>query len=67
MEPAQHKAEDGFEHDPVEEDDEYGLDAPTPTSDSLDLDNRVLCPDGACIGVIGPDGRCMECGKPAEE
>ncbi len=25
-------------------------------------ENRVLCPDGNCIGVIGPDGRCTECG-----
>jgi hypothetical protein len=25
---------------------------------------RVLCSDGACIGVIGPDGKCKECGKP---
>jgi len=24
---------------------------------------RVLCPDGACIGVIGDDGRCKVCGK----
>lgn len=24
--------------------------------------DRVLCPDGNCIGVIGPDGRCGECG-----
>ncbi len=31
-------------------------------SDS-DWDNRVLCSDGNCIGVIGPDGRCKECGK----
>lgn len=23
---------------------------------------RELCPDGACIGVIGADGRCRECG-----
>ena len=29
----------------------------------LDWDNRVLCSDGSCIGVIGPDGRCKECGK----
>ncbi len=28
--------------------------------------NRRLCPDGSCIGVIGPDGRCKECGRPAE-
>ncbi len=25
---------------------------------------RTLCSDEACIGVIGPDGRCKECGKP---
>ena len=31
--------------------------------ETLDLDDRVLCPDGACIGVIGPDGRCSECGR----
>ncbi|MBL0713618.1 MAG: hypothetical protein JJV98_07940 [Desulfosarcina sp.] len=29
--------------------------------------NRRLCPDGNCIGVIGPDGRCKECGRPAGE
>ena len=27
--------------------------------------DRRLCSDGNCIGVIGPDGRCKECGKPA--
>jgi hypothetical protein len=26
--------------------------------------NRVLCSDGSCIGVVGPDGRCKVCGKP---
>jgi hypothetical protein len=31
-----------------------------------DLDNRVLCPDGSCIGVIGPDGLCKVCGKHGE-
>jgi hypothetical protein len=30
------------------------------------LENRVLCTDGNCIGVIGPDGRCQVCGKEAE-
>lgn len=34
------------------------------TSDESDWDRRVLCSDGNCIGVIGPDGRCTECGKP---
>jgi len=26
-------------------------------------ENRRLCPDGNCIGIIGPDGRCGICGK----
>ncbi len=30
----------------------------------VDLASRKLCSDGTCIGVIGPDGRCKECGKP---
>jgi len=31
--------------------------------DPVELDDdRELCPDGACVGVIGPDGRCKECG-----
>jgi hypothetical protein len=30
-------------------------------------DNRKLCSDGNCIGVIGPDGLCKECGTPYEE
>ena len=29
-----------------------------------DWDNRVLCGDESCIGVIGSDGKCRECGKP---
>lgn len=29
-----------------------------------DWADRKLCSDGACIGVIGPDGKCKECGKP---
>lgn len=28
----------------------------------IDWNNRVLCSDGNCIGVIGLDGRCKECG-----
>ncbi len=30
-----------------------------------DLGSRELCPDGMCVGVIGSDGRCKECGKSA--
>ena len=25
--------------------------------------HRRLCPDGACIGVVGNDGRCHVCGR----
>ncbi len=38
--------------------------AGAPQTDDEDWDKRVFCSDGACIGVIGPDGRCKECGKP---
>ena len=32
----------------------------------IDWENRTLCSDESCIGVIGPDGRCKECGRPFE-
>ena len=32
--------------------------------DADEWENRRLCPDGNCIGIIGPDGRCKECGRP---
>ncbi len=32
---------------------------------SFDADQRELCSDGACTGVIGDDGKCKECGKTA--
>jgi hypothetical protein len=41
-----------------------------PDEDGADDDewaNRRLCSDEACIGVIGPDGMCKECGRPYEE
>lgn len=47
-------------------------DAPAPkksdgtTDDSPGIEKRVLCPDGACIGVIGSNGRCKVCGTRAE-
>jgi len=31
----------------------------------LDFENRVLCPDGTCTGII-VDGKCTECGNPSE-
>jgi uncharacterized RDD family membrane protein YckC len=33
---------------------------------TTDFSSRVLCSDGTCIGVIGSDGKCKECGKPFE-
>jgi hypothetical protein len=27
---------------------------------------RKLCPEGACLGVLGSDGRCSVCGRTAE-
>jgi hypothetical protein len=29
-------------------------------------EKRRLCSDESCIGVIGSDGRCKECGRPYE-
>lgn len=31
--------------------------------DPFAMENRRLCPDGNCIGILGPDGRCVICGK----
>ena len=39
-------------------------DMPHEAAENEDWQDRVLCSDGNCIGVIGPDGRCKECGKP---
>ena len=37
-----------------------------PSGDEGEFAGRQLCPDGACIGVIGPDGRCKVCGQNLE-
>jgi len=31
--------------------------------DEFDPENRILCSDGSCTGII-IDGKCIECGKP---
>jgi len=54
-----------FEEDtdtPQEEEKQEAVDAP----DDQSWENRTLCSDGNCIGVLGPDGRCKECGKPGD-
>jgi hypothetical protein len=40
---------------------------PAADNDVIDWDQRTLCSDESCIGVLGPDGRCKECGKPYAE
>jgi hypothetical protein len=30
-----------------------------------DWDQRELCPDGTCVGLIGPDGLCKVCHRAA--
>lgn len=40
--------------------------AAVPSDDeAFDPDSRVLCSDDTCTGLVGPDGRCKVCGKPA--
>ncbi len=51
-------AENSFEKEDPSPDD-----MPEEAVEQDDWQNRVLCSDGNCIGVIGPDGRCKECGK----
>ncbi len=31
-------------------------------NNGFDPENRVLCPDGTCTGIL-VDGKCTECGK----
>jgi hypothetical protein len=63
-------SDEAEEHGAVAESVTENSEAPFPdTSEDLDLEweNRRLCSDGNCIGVIGADGRCKECGKPSED
>ena len=46
-------------------DDPVAETAPVPNDDGAFDPNRHLCSDDGCIGIIGDDGRCKVCGKPA--
>ena len=35
---------------------------PVYSDGSGEWEERTLCPDDSCIGVLGPDGRCCLCG-----
>ena len=52
--------------DPAVEKDDPQTDA-DPAGIDEEWAQRILCRDEACIGVIGPDGRCKECGLPHNE
>ena len=56
------------ENEPTPDDQVVDEKADTSTPPLIDGDDewarRTLCIDESCIGVIGPDGRCKECGKP---
>jgi hypothetical protein len=50
--------DEDWEGDGEEVDDDEGDEG------DLVLEERVLCSDGACIGVVGQDGKCKVCGTP---
>ncbi len=39
------------------------MDEQLETDETFDPSRRKLCPDGACVGVIGDDGVCRVCGR----
>jgi len=63
---------DRDDEDDAEDDDDEGDDEDNDREDGVaassspgDWSARRLCPDGACIGLIGLDGRCRVCGRAA--
>ena len=64
--PADADFEEAVEDEDADEDmDEISVDEDADVTD-LEWEQRTLCSDESCIGVIGPDGRCTECGKPQD-
>ena len=47
--------EEDFETEAIDEENDPDLE--------IDWESRTLCSDESCIGVIGSNGRCKECGK----
>lgn len=52
------------DEDEDEDDDDAEIQPGTPVEIG-EWRERALCPDGACIGVIGDDDQCRVCGKAA--
>jgi hypothetical protein len=59
------EAED-LEPAPTVENEATGDEEASEEDPSLDWQRRTLCSDESCIGVIGADGKCKECGKTYE-
>ena len=60
--------DEDLDDDDLGDDDASAAPAPGPLAASAGdpgWDERKLCPDDACIGVIGPDGRCKVCHRSA--
>jgi hypothetical protein len=49
----------------VEAEDRGPASEPVEPERDQDWDERKLCPDEGCIGVIGDDGTCKTCGRSA--
>jgi len=65
-----YRTADTEETDTTDTPDEDRPETDNPTvdhTDSDDWENRTLCVDESCIGVIGPDDRCKECGLPFDK
>ena len=56
--------EEADPEDEISEEPEISEDYDAETPTDLEWEQRTLCSDESCIGVIGPDGICKECGKP---
>lgn len=73
VEPESQNGGDAIKEDPAGELTEPAVATPPDTGDTVadnaddEWENRILCSDESCIGVIGPDNCCKECGKPYEK
>jgi len=58
--------EEDYSDNEIDQESEEVEEYDTEVMTDSEWEQRTLCSDESCIGVIGPDGRCKECGKPYE-
>ena len=58
------KSDKSDKSDNAVEDERDAALAPAASTDDHEWSRRILCSDGACVGVIGPGNVCTVCGKP---